>query len=117
MQERDDILEFWFGASTHDPAAAGSNMRRWFSGGDEVDRAIRERFGALVDRALAGELDEDWSKDIRSRLALVLLLDQFPRNIYRDTPKAYAGDERAQRLVHEALDGSLDSGLRPEERL
>jgi uncharacterized protein (DUF924 family) len=119
MRERDEVLEFWFGAAALDPAAAvfsPADMRRWFAGGEEIDKTIRERFGALVDRALAGELD-DWAMDIRSRVALILLLDQFPRNIYRDTPQAYAGDERAQRLVHEALDGSLDSALRPEERL
>jgi len=116
MQERDEILEFWFGAAAHDPAAAGSNMRRWFMGGEAMDYAIRDRFGPLIDRALRGELDE-WARDIRSRLALILLLDQFARNIYRDTPQAYAGDEHAQRLANEALDGSLDSALRPEERL
>src|SRR4051812_25203856 len=104
MKERDEILEFWFGAGAQDAAAAGSNMRRWFMGGEEMDRAIRDRFGGLVDRALRGELD-DWSRDIRSRLALILLLDQFARNIHRETPQAYAGDAAAQRLAHEALDG------------
>jgi len=116
MSERDQVLEFWFGAATPGHDLVISNIKRWFMGGEAMDQAIRERFGTLVERALAGELDE-WARDIRGRLALVLLLDQFARNLHRDKPKAYAGDAQAARLAHEALDGSLDSGLRPEERL
>jgi uncharacterized protein (DUF924 family) len=116
MKERDEVLEFWFGAPLQDHAGVGDSMRRWFMGGEAMDQAIRARFGTLVEGALRGELD-DWARDIRGRLALILLLDQFARGLYRETPQAYAGDARAQRLSHEALDGSLDSALRPEERL
>jgi uncharacterized protein (DUF924 family) len=116
MTEREQVLEFWFGAPLQDPEAVVTNMKRWFMGGEEMDRAIRDSFGPLVERALTGELD-DWARDIRGRVALILLLDQFPRALYRETPQAYAGDAQAQRLAHEALDGSLDSALRYEERL
>jgi uncharacterized protein (DUF924 family) len=116
MSERDQVLEFWFGAPLQDPEAVVTNMKRWFMGGAEMDGAIRDQFGGLVERALRGELDE-WARDIRGRVALILLLDQFPRALFRETPRAYAGDAHAQRLAHEALDGSLDTALRYEERL
>jgi uncharacterized protein (DUF924 family) len=112
----EDVLSFWFGEPAQDAAALGSKQKRWFMGGPDFDREIRERFAPTVERALAGDLD-DWASTVRGRLALILVLDQFPRNIFRDTPRAFAGDARAQKLAVEALDAGLDRELGFEERM
>jgi uncharacterized protein (DUF924 family) len=116
MASPDDLLHFWFGDA---PAATaeqvGAKMRRWYMGGPEMDRDVRERFATDVERAVAGELAE-WADAPRSRLALILLLDQFTRNMFRDTPRAWATDPLAQRLAVEAFDRGLVDGLNHEER-
>jgi uncharacterized protein (DUF924 family) len=111
----EDVLEFWFGAPATTTDEFKRKMRRWFMGGPAVDAQIRERFGVQVERALAGELD-DWARTTRGRLALILLLDQFTRSIYRDSPRAYAGDAKAQALAVEALDNGSDREMSVEER-
>lgn len=87
------ILDFWFGA----PGSAGHGRPRefWFSKSDATDALIRDRFGAAVDAALRGELDPWADDDARSALALLLLLDQFTRNIFRGSARAFAGDAAA----------------------
>jgi uncharacterized protein (DUF924 family) len=95
------ILDFWFGTDSMTATDEERVARRWFVRDDAFDAEIRRRFGALIDPAVAGELDT-WSVNPRGRLALLLVLDQFPRNLYRDSPEAFAGDRLAQRL---ALDG------------
>jgi uncharacterized protein (DUF924 family) len=112
----DDVLSFWFGEPAQDAAALGAKQKRWFAGGPDFDREIRERFAPTVERALAGDLD-DWVRTIRGRLALILVLDQFTRNIFRETPRAFAGDARAQKLAVEALDAQLDRELGFVERM
>ena len=92
------VLEFWFGADDADPAARSA---LWFRKDDATDAHIRATFGDAIDRALRGDLD-DWAQTARGRLALVLLLDQLTRNSFRNDPRSYDGDARAQRL---ALDG------------
>ncbi|TDR38861.1 uncharacterized protein (DUF924 family) [Tahibacter aquaticus] len=89
------ILEFWFGADNLESEEQARLAQRWFSGDAQFDAEIRRRFGSLVDAALAGELSA-WSAQPRSWLALLLLLDQFPRNLYRGSAQAFAGDHRAQ---------------------
>ncbi len=84
--------------------------QRWFTGGPELDDEIRHTFGKLIDQALASQLT-DWEAEPLSRLALVILLDQFPRNIFRGQARAFAGDEQAQRLVNEALAQGIDDAL------
>ena len=69
--------------------------KRWFTDGAELDSDIRRRFGAAVALAQAGDLIE-WESEPSNRLALVLLLDQFPRNIFRGKAKAFTGDEREE---------------------
>ncbi|MDX1443149.1 MAG: DUF924 family protein [Gammaproteobacteria bacterium] len=88
------VIEYWIGDVLRDVAFLDSAFKRWFNGGDAVDTEIRERFGAAVEIALEGGLRE-WEDTIRDSLALVILLDQFPRNIHRSTPRAFAGDDRA----------------------
>jgi uncharacterized protein (DUF924 family) len=83
---------------------------QWFGGGADLDREIADRFGDQVALALAGRLTE-WEADPLERLALVILLDQFPRNIHRGQALAFAGDARAQQLVTDALARGMDKQL------
>lgn len=75
-------------------------MQWWFGGGPEVDREISERFGPVLEQARRGELDS-WAETPRGRLALVVVLDQFSRNVYRGSPLSYSQDERALQLAVE----------------
>ena len=101
-----DVLHFWFEQST--PA-------QWFQKDDAFDAAIRERFGALHARAAQGEL-WDWRHDAASRLAEVIVLDQFSRNLLRGRPEAFAQDGMALVLAQEAVARGLDAQLTPERR-
>lgn len=110
------IHAFWFEQPARDPVQLVPKFGRWYQGGAQVDREIQARFSRSVARALASEL-RAWESGVESRLALILLLDQFTRNLFRDTPRAYAGDEQACRL---ALDLIADPGYRTiplEQRL
>ena len=86
------VLAFWFG----EPGSSERDTFRklWFEKSEATDRQIAERFGSLIERALRGEL-ADWSQQPASALAQIVLLDQFTRNVFRDTPRAFAGDARA----------------------
>ena len=86
------VLDFWFGAPGS--ATYGADRPEWWRKDPAFDATVRERFGALVERALRGELAL-WSSAAPGALAQILLLDQFTRNIFRDTPRAFAGDARA----------------------
>jgi uncharacterized protein (DUF924 family) len=113
MTTPQDVLEFWFGAE----ASAGTGAPRdlWFGKSDETDATIRSRFGADVEAALAGGRD-DWAREPRGAVALLLLLDQFTRNIFRDTPRAFAGDARALALARSLVERGDDRLLAPLER-
>ncbi|WP_341916604.1 DUF924 family protein [Polaromonas sp. YR568] len=106
----DQVLEFWFSDGLTLGWPSQDMGKRWFNGGPELDDEIRQTFRPLVEQALAGGLD-GWAAQPLGRLALVILLDQFPRNIFRGTDKAFAGDEQAQRLVSEALAQGIDQTL------
>ena len=97
-----DIHKFWFGALDASGLATPEQQRLWFSGSAQTDVEMAQRFGSLVKRALTGELDT-WAANDDGLVALILLLDQFTRNIYRGTPRAFAGDNRALNLASNAL--------------
>ena len=104
MTSPDDILEFWFPPGLDDDEETHRRQFQWwFRGG--ADQVIVERFTVMLELAAQGQLDH-WSEAPRSRLALIVVLDQFSRATYRDTARAYAQDEKALAL---ALDG-LDRG-------
>lgn len=104
----EDILEFWFGTAPADEQELMAKIRRWFDGGEALDREVVTRFADAVAAAISGGLD-DWAASPHGRLALVILLDQFTRNVFRGTPRMYAGDARAQALALEAFDdGPVD---------
>lgn len=111
-----DVLEYWFAGTEQDPAAAQARTAWWFSGGEEVDREIRDRFAGTVEAGRHGGLD-GWAKSARGALALVIVLDQFPRNIFRGLPVAFASDERALAVAEAAIaSGGIDA-LGPIERV
>jgi uncharacterized protein (DUF924 family) len=107
------VLEFWFGA----PGSAGHGQARaeWFRKDAAFDTHIAGRFGALIDAALAGRCD-GWRVTPPGALALIIVLDQFTRNVLRDTPRAFAGDAAAQALTRHLLDCGGDALLLPVQR-
>jgi uncharacterized protein (DUF924 family) len=110
------IHAFWFDQPAHEPAQLVSKFARWYQGGADVDREIHARFSSSVERALAGERAA-WESDVRGQLALILLLDQFTRNLFRDTPRAYAGDAKACQLALDLIAGPTYPTLPLEQRL
>ena len=95
MQEApEDILTFWFADAVDDPAKAMQRRAFWFEANPTVDESISQRFSTLVQRSGRGELTA-WEQAPRSCLAIVVLLDQFPRNLYRGMAEAFQYDSRA----------------------
>jgi len=111
-----DVLAFWFGAPASTADELKQKFRRWYQGGPEVDREIAALFLDDTERALAGERDK-WAADVHGRVALVILLDQFPRSLWRDQARAFAGDAQAQRWAADAFDRELDKQLTLDERM
>lgn len=109
----DDVLHFWFGAPGS--PERGTARALWFRKSAETDAAIRTRFGTDVAAALAGDRDA-WADTPQSAVALILLLDQFTRNIHRDTPLAFGGDAQALALARKLVDARHDRTLGPYER-
>ena len=118
MQNEDirRILDFWFSEQELNAPQIDSRMERWFGTDPQQDRRIHEEFGDLVEQALQGKLD-DWAKTTEGRLALILLLDQFCRNIFRGTPKAFAGDKQALKLCVEGSMSNEYRSLAAEQRV
>jgi uncharacterized protein (DUF924 family) len=102
VSDAEEILRFWFGDAGESPAKAEARMSLWFEASPETDARIRERFGAAVDAAARGELTA-WTAAARPSLALVVLLDQFPRNIWRGTARAFAHDGQALASARKAV--------------
>ena len=113
---RDEILEFWFGDDQDDAAVAAAKAELWWGHSPATDEVLQERFGAAASAAAAGVLDH-WTGSPRGRLALILLLDQLPRAIRRDTPEAFAQDDAARKTAAQGLESGADRLLRPIERL
>jgi uncharacterized protein (DUF924 family) len=105
-----EVLEFWFGA----PGAPefGRPRASWFQKSDAFDALLRDRFLATHEQAFAGALDP-WGERPLSALALAVVLDQFPRNMYRGTPRAFAADPRALALAREVVARGFDEVLLP----
>lgn len=99
------VLDFW--------RAAGP--RRWFKRDDAFDREFRERFLAAHDAAASGEL-ASWTATAEGALALVLLLDQFPRNAFRGTPRVYATDAQARDIADAAIRAGFDDAVEQDLR-
>jgi uncharacterized protein (DUF924 family) len=119
MSDAAAVLAYWFG-DERDPIDGVRALERrgamWFYGGPEVDREISARFGGDLELARRGELD-GWAEAPRDRLALIIVLDQFSRNVFRGTPLAFAQDGTAQRLAVTGLEASMDRDLALHERM
>jgi uncharacterized protein (DUF924 family) len=104
------VLDYWFGDGlvTGWPTQPMGDV--WFGGGAVIDQEIRTRFGSLVEAAVGGGLS-DWEPPLLHRLALVVLLDQFTRNVFRGQAKAFAGDPRARALAGRTLAQGEDAAL------
>ncbi|MCB2018812.1 MAG: DUF924 domain-containing protein [Hydrogenophaga sp.] len=105
-----DVLDFWLGDGLSLGWPSDDRGSLWFGGGPGLDDTVRQRFGEAVEKALGGGLT-DWEQTISDRLALIILLDQFTRNVYRGSARAFAGDGRSQRLVMQGLALELDKEL------
>lgn len=110
------LLDWWFGPSASAAQVAAEHHGLWFGYQAAQDEAAALRFGADCARALDGGL-QDWLEAPQGWLALILLLDQLPRMIYRGTPRAFAGDARARQLVAEGLAQGRERALAPIEQV
>lgn len=110
------LLDWWFGAEAPATEVAAARHGLWFGKRDEQDREAEQRFGALVRQALSGGL-QDWKQSPQGWLALLILLDQLPRMIFRDTPQAFAGDPLARKLLEDGLAQQWDRSLPPIRRV
>ena len=108
------VLDFWFAAQGEPEHGAVRDL--WFRKSDDTDRQINERFGPLIEQALRGEL-ETWAAAPQSALAQIVLLDQFTRNTFRDTPRAFAGDKRALAAAMAMVGSRQDENLLPVQRV
>jgi len=111
-----DLLSFWFGDPAETQPQLLAKLQRWYQGGPELDQEIRERYGALVEAAVNGQLDS-WRSSVSGRLALLVLLDQLTRNIYRGTARAYSGDPPALALALDTIANGIHRSYSLEERL
>jgi uncharacterized protein (DUF924 family) len=100
------VLDFWFKDAT--PAD-------WFRKSDDFDEKVRTRFGALYERVALGDT-VGWRASPEGRLAEIIVLDQFPRNMFRNSPKSFATDGKALELAREAVALGIDKKLSAKER-
>ena len=98
---QDEILDFWFRELTPE---------QWFQDGEQLDSTIAARFGELHEEAVSGRL-ESWAATPLGRLALILVLDQFSRNIHRGTARAFETDAKAQQLTLDGIAAGMDEKL------
>ena len=108
-----EILNFWFGHP--EDAEYGQSRKIWYTKNPDFDEEIRSRFFTEYELAAAGTYDA-WQESPQSCLALIILLDQFPRNMFRGQPQAFATDYKALAAAHYAVDHKLDQQLLPVQR-
>lgn len=101
-----EVLSFWTDAGPE----------KWYKKDTAFDAEITERFGALWEEAARGTFDESWGGDAQSALALVILLDQFPRNMFREDGRAFASDDRAHAVACYAINHGFDLKIDPPLR-
>jgi len=105
-EKQQSILDFWF---------EESESSQWFQGGTGFDDAITARFLSTYEQAMTGEFDA-WQESAEGALALIILLDQMPRNMFRGTPKAFASDDKALKISRHALAKGFDQDLPVQKR-
>lgn len=110
------VLDFWFGTGAGTDGGRGTSRRQWFQKSAVFDDEIRARFLPLYERAAAGEL-AGWHGDAQDCLALIVVLDQFPRNMFRGSDRAFAADHLARAATAHALAQGFDREMLPVERM
>jgi uncharacterized protein (DUF924 family) len=110
----EEVLAFWFGREGEE--GYGEFREVWFAKDPDFDREIRDRFESVYEEAVAGGL-EDWKEEARSCLALIVVLDQFPRNMFRGDARMYAADELAIAAARHALERAYDRELARFQRV
>jgi uncharacterized protein (DUF924 family) len=105
-----NILNFWFGET---PETQNQHRKKWFAKSPDFDREIRSQFLRLHQQAAAGQLGF-WQTTPESCLALIIVLDQFSRNLFRDHPQAFANDTQALQAAQQAIDLGFDLQLTPQ---
>lgn len=115
MSSMSDVLDFWLGPEEARDAPAREYQQLWFMKNPQFDDELKARFGMLLGQAASGELDA-WAATPRGKLALIIVLDQFSRNIDRDRPGMFSNDEKALDLAHNAIDHGEDRALKFAER-
>ncbi len=116
VEEQSRVLTFWFGEDQNNPDSIESRQKVWYTGGDEIDRQIREDFYGLYERA-ANETLLHWADTADGAVALVIMLDQFSRNLYRGTAQAFAQDPMARAIAKRALNLGLDREMSVPARI
>ncbi len=109
------VLDYWFGDLKSDPLAE-KRKPLWFDAEAKTDNEIREKFGDYVVRAHNGDF-QDLRKSAKGQLALIILLDQFTRNIYRGTPQSFESDPRALHYALDLIASGQHNKLAPIERV
>ncbi|CAN5550448.1 DUF924 family protein [soil metagenome] len=108
VAEVEKVLAFWFGREGDEEY--GEFRKAWFERSDDFDREVANRFSGLHSRAASGELDS-WRDEAESALALIIVLDQFPRNMFRGDPKSWATDRAALEAAKHAVERAYDREL------
>jgi uncharacterized protein (DUF924 family) len=121
MDDARRVREFWFGSLPLSADELKRRIRFWFGGGGTQQRQVRDaqifrQFGSLLERATEGEL-APWADSPRRRLSLILLLDQFPRHMFRGTARAFAYDDQALALTLSGMQSAGDAALDVVERM
>lgn len=114
--QAEEVLNFWFGRLNQYGLPRPTRSLFWFQKDATADKIIRVYFEPHLKAAIAGELDS-WADTPRGRLALIILCDQFSRNMYRSTPAAFMQDDKALRLCTMGIDLGMDQELAPIERV
>ncbi|HIG44569.1 MAG: DUF924 family protein [bacterium] len=115
MNEIEELLQFWIGPASTDPIESSKRTKLWYGSNPATDNKIRLLFSETLKRAERGELT-DWANTDQGSLALIILLDQFSRHIYRGSADAFANDNRALEVARTAIDKRRDQRLSLIER-
>ena len=112
----EEVRHFWFEDACTSPASLARHQARWFAPSAQLDRDIKKRFGALPEAVRSGALSYRLD-DAHDLLTVILILDQFPRQIYRNTPQAFAYDSEARAISSTMIEKSLFQVLHPVEQV
>ncbi|MBF0380777.1 MAG: DUF924 domain-containing protein [Magnetococcales bacterium] len=113
MSAINSVISFWFGE--RDSEIFGQFRQEWFKKSAEFDGEIRDKFSQLHQQANSGELD-DWQSQPEGALALIIILDQFSRNMFRNSPEAFASDPQALTIAKKAIEASFHNKVHPVMR-